>query len=404
MRIQSRNSRQYSINSLNRSRNRQQPKKSSRVLFIAIVLIILIGTFFFYGKNFTPSTIANPINNIIPTREPIVENIDLSYEPGDNETINTDPNYTFIDTDIVERTKYTFKENTLSFNFTKDDIGKNYTVTLSNSEQDKKIYNINVGLKDADIEALKAEILKDLGNEKTNYGIYIKDLKRDQEVSINGQLIYPPASITKVPIAIIALRDIQAGKFTLEDTFPMKQAYKVYAFDGFSGVPNGREISLDEYITTMLRESDNTAMTALENILGGVEILDQRYKTELGIDTFFRDPHIAKAEDIGHVFEGIYKGTFLDKERNDYLLNILFHTADRFQDRIQAAVVNEPNTTVAHKIGQVTTDEGYSYNDAGIVYGPKTDFIVVVIDHYIGEAGARQTIIDTTKSAFEAFE
>lgn len=403
MRVIDRNSRN-SLDHLNRSRTSSGKKSSKRGFFLVLFVVAAVGTYFFYGQNLAPANFNPTQINIVPTRVPTVETKELTLEPASKEVFETDPNFLFIETDIKEKGKYTFKENKLSFNFTKDDIGKKYQVTLTNSEQDKIIYNIGVTIEDLDFTLLETKIKTTLGPSSAKYGVYIKDLKRNKVASLNSQRIYAPASISKVPIALLVLKDIQAAKFKLDDTFPMRSNYKVYASDGMSGIPNGRQISLDTYITTMIKESDNTAMTALENILtngNGIKGLKERYQTELGIDTFFRDPHESKADDIGKVFENIYLGKYLDKERNDYLLDKLFNTAERFQDRIQAGVKGKANTTVAHKIGQVVTENGYSYNDAGIVYGPKTDFVIVVINEAIGEADARANIVEITEVAFE---
>ena len=39
-----------------------------------------------------------------------------------------------------------------------------------------------------------------------------------------------------------------------------------------------------------------------------------------------------------------------------------------------------PEAKVANKIGQVTTTNGITYHDAGIIFGPKTDFVIVILN------------------------
>ncbi len=135
----------------------------------------------------------------------------------------------------------------------------------------------------------------------------------------------------------------------------------------------------------------------LENVLGGYLKNNEKTINQLGVEVFFRWPHEAYARDIAKVFEGIYKGTYLKDDTNNFLLNLLLNTAPHLQDGIPAGLPEQ--TKIAHKTGQLP---GYSWEDAGIIYGEKTDYVLVIINREIDYDTARSKIQQISKVVYEA--
>jgi beta-lactamase class A len=250
---------------------------------------------------------------------------------------------------------------------------------------------------------LKQQIQSVIAEEDVKYGIYIKNLKTNQVISINPNDTLPPASIYKVPLAILVLRDIDAGKLKLDQTFTLKSKNKTYTTDSMYYLPTGKAYPIETYLNYLIVNSDNTAMTSLEDLLGGVEKINQRLKTELGVKNFFRIPHETEAAEVGKVFEGIYAQSFLEKETNDFLLNLLKHTASHLQDRIPAGVPASEGIEVAHKIGYISTGAGASFEDAGIVYSPKADYVIVTLNQDVREDEARIKIQEISRLTYKFF-
>jgi beta-lactamase class A len=281
----------------------------------------------------------------------------------------------------------------------KNSVG-DFTVKLVSEKTIPSIFRIQISNTQIDMEGLKKEVNQILSNEAQNYGVYIYDITRDSVLGLNHDKVFPPASISKVPIAILALRDVDAGKLKLTQTYQLKKKNQIPG-DGLSKMKAGSYLTLDQYINYMIVQSDNTAMTTIEEILGGTAKINQRSKDELGIKTYFRDPHEATAQEIGNVMFGIYKGKYLSKTSNDYLLNYLKNTGSWLQDRIPAKLPKDKGIEVAHKIGQISTEKGCACADAGIVYGEKADFIVVVINEDTTMTSAREKISSITRVTYE---
>lgn len=261
--------------------------------------------------------------------------------------------------------------NKLVITPSRDDIG-NYTISLK-SEDSTAIYLYNLSVKVelpvVDFAKLKLDTEAILGTQIKKYSIYVYDLKREQGFGINEEKIFYPASISKLPYAILILRDVDAGKYS--------------------------KASINADMTALITHSDNTALMRFEKKLGGYAVVNKRIKAELGVDNIFRYPHTCQAVDVGTLYKGLYNQTYLSKESNDYLINLLENTDSAYDDRVQQGLPE--GVEFAHKIGWITTSGGEAYNDSGIVYGELTDYIIVVLDKDVSS----KSVIKMTKPLSE---
>lgn len=255
-----------------------------------------------------------------------------------------------------------------------------------------RINNIN-------IETLKSDIMNILGEDPQNYGVYLYDFTREQELGINEDFIFPPGSISKVPVAIMTLREVDKGNIALDQYFEFTWDSWADPSNALKSYHVGASFTINEYLRFLIIDSDNSSIRKLENILGGHEVLNEKVKTELGVEHFFRDPHDVTAKDMGKVFRGIHDGTYLKKETNDYLIDLLFNTHFSLQDGIPVGL--PAGISIAHKTGQIPTYPGFSWNDAGIIYGEKTDYVLVFVNQFIANEDARYKIQEISRIVYE---
>lgn len=249
------------------------------------------------------------------------------------------------------------EENMLSISPALGDIGT-YDISIVSEDEEARFeytFHINVTLPDIDFIELKTEIEDILGDQKSKYAIYVYDLKREESFGINEEKIFAPGSTSKLPYAIITLRDVDKGKYSLSYVRPT--------------------------LERLIIHGSNTAMMELEEMLGGNATYNARVRSELGVDNIMRSPHVVQASDLGRLYIGIYHQEYLSKETNDFLLYLLLNTGAHYDNRIKQGLPVERGVTFAHKTGWVTTDGGgEAYNDSGIVYGELTDYVIVVLD------------------------
>lgn len=246
-----------------------------------------------------------------------------------------------------------------------------------------------------DWEGLETAIREVLGSEVDKYAIYIDDFGAYGHLGINEAKIFLPASVYKVPLAMVVLKDVDDGKTTLEHSYLVTDSEKKYDFDVLSEREGNYNISLDSLLDYLIRYSDNTAMTTLEHRFGGVYNLQGRMVNELGVITFTRLPHQVTAKDVASVFQVLYEDDYLSEESRDYLLNLLKTVVPWLNDRIPAGIPEE--IEVAHKIGNL---EGV-HQDAGIVFGKERDYIIVILNKNINPGTAREKVKQIAELSYE---
>lgn len=274
------------------------------------------------------------------------------------------------------------KDQFLTFNPQKGDLG-DYTISLNglDDHQNLIVYEllVKIELSQVNFDKLAADSLALLGDYADTSTVFVYDLKRKEGFDLEGDKVMPPASISKLPYALLVLRDIDQKKYTLADTITISSSYKAYDSDYLYSFANGSKVSLDQLLTYLIDKSDNTAMLHLENFLGGLDKVNNRTKTELGLEKISRNPHDTTANVVGEMLINIYKQKYLKTKTNDYLINLMVNTDSVFHDRIKKGVTEFPEAKVAHKIGNLWNNDGLVRNDAGIVCGKYTDFVIVVL-------------------------
>lgn len=356
--------------------NKKPKRKKGGVLSLLIIGAIIFGGYTFYTK--TSSN--EPQDKLNNKKEEIIKTsrtIDLGILNANSNLVSDIGGE---DIQIDQETLPGFvsvNNNQLTFQPTLSDIGE-YTFNVSTKKEDLE-YKIKIELNEVDIVTLKTDVEEILGSELSKYSIYVYDFKRDQELKINADEIKYPASVSKVPYAILTLQNVDKGEINLDSTYPITAGYKAYSSDPMYHFATNSKQTFATYLDYLIKESDNTAMMHLEYYLGGVNTYNQKVQNDLSF-YLLRDPHETTAADVGTMLRGIYNQEYLSKEMNDYLLDLMFNTASRFDDRIVAGVENYSEAKVAHKIGQITTQYGMAYHDAGIVYGKYTDFAIVILN------------------------
>ncbi|MCM8783221.1 MAG: class A beta-lactamase-related serine hydrolase [Candidatus Omnitrophica bacterium] len=247
------------------------------------------------------------------------------------------------------------------------------------------------------------ELRKDLGNKlkefKGKVGILIKDLETNWVISFNEELSFPAASLIKVPIMLACFSAVEEGRMKFEDTVKLKNSDKTSGSGILKNLPAGKIFNIERLVELMITVSDNTATNILIEKLG-FEYLNN-YFNKIGLRNTtlvrrmmdFRErkkgvDNFTTAKDMACVFEKIYrkqkvKANFADK-------SLGFLEAQKYRDRIPSKL--PPEIKVAHKTG---LERGVCH-DTGIVFGPKGDFLIVVLTEGAEAKNAKEFIADVS--------
>ncbi len=256
-------------------------------------------------------------------------------------------------------------------------------------------------LKDVDFAILRAKTIEILGENAENHAIYVYDLKRKQGFSYRAREDMFPASISKLPAAMLTMKAIDEGTYTLNTLVTIQNHLKNGERYPMYNYPAGSQYPLREYMYRLLVNSDNTAMLHLENLHGGLDSYNQKISKELGLSKFSRQPHVVTAENIGLYFEDIYYSKTLSKSSNEYLKQLLSTDNVWNSDRLQLALNSYPIVNLVHKIGNLPTAKGNTYQDSGIVYGETTDFVIVILNKDLTVSQNITYIIKITQLVYE---
>ena len=211
----------------------------------------------------------------------------------------------------------------------------------------------------ADVEFLEDQIASIVSKYGGSVSVYFKDLASSECFYLNPRVFYPCCMI-KVPAAAALMEAIGQGEFSYE-------AYR-------------------HYIDPMIIVSDNTSFNRMMKVLGHgdgpagmVRVND--LAARLGLSSTIADHGLrpgedyfssggsnqSSAKDLGIVFEMIYKEQLVG---SDVILNLLLQCDDddELMQGLPAGTLFANKTGCAYEL----------YHDGGIVFGPVSDYVLVV--------------------------
>lgn len=241
------------------------------------------------------------------------------------------------------------------------------------------------------------ETLKEDGK-TSEVGVYFRDLKFGPATGVNERLDFSPASLLKVPLVMLYLREEsdapgflmnQPGlNYSLPETPRTKEERRRLEtslnFDQVFPPPDeivpGEGYSIEELMYRTMAYSDNKANELLalhaSAIFGGDEVF-----VELLHDLGLIDPESAADDAISvrsyaGLFRLLYNVSYLSPEMSEKLLGWLSEST--FDEGLEAGVPE--GVRVAHKFGERELGQGnHQLHDCGIVYYPGNPYLLCVM-------------------------
>ncbi len=109
-------------------------------------------------------------------------------------------------------------------------------------------------------------------------GIFIWDYNTGRYVDINGDEVFPTASIIKLPVLFQIFRRAEKGLLNLNDKIALANYYVTAGSGYLQYSPLGTSKSYRQLASLMIQESDNTATNMLLSSIGGMNELDHEMK------------------------------------------------------------------------------------------------------------------------------
>ena len=251
-----------------------------------------------------------------------------------------------------------------------------------------------IGCQPKTLEDLKADIRKELSQNKGVFAVAFKNLTTGEVILINEDTVFHAASTMKTPVMIEVFKQAAEGKFSLTDSITIKNEFKsivdssLYSLSAMDDSDTliydhiGEKRTIYSLVYDMIIMSSNLATNIVIDKVGASNA--QQTMREMGTRKMqvLRGVEDNKAYDAGMnntttaydlmvIFEKLAKGEAVDSSASAQMINILLD--QKFNDIIPAQL--PPDVKVAHKTGWITG----VHHDSGVVFLPDGRKYVLVL-------------------------
>jgi beta-lactamase class A len=218
-------------------------------------------------------------------------------------------------------------------------------------------------------------------------------LGTSESAALEGERHFPMQSVYKLPIAILVLRQIDAGKLTLDRQIAVtpKDFVSDREFTIQRQYPRGGDLSVRELLRYMISESDGTACDVLLRLIGGPEkatpglrelgvenVMIAKYEKEMAANWRVSYENWATPGGAIAVLKLLHEGKVISEASRSLLLDLMVNSRPgpkRLKGLLPAG------TIVAHKTGTSATVNGVTSatNDIGIITLPDGGQLAIAV-------------------------
>ena len=235
-------------------------------------------------------------------------------------------------------------------------------------------------------------------------GLYVKNLTTGAEANVNGDRVFPAASLYKLPIMAEVTRQIRLRRLAADQELAVSREHWVPG-SGVLQARVGERLPVRELLRLLVVESDNIAammlldLVGLENVnqtmaslgLRGTRLLDYRAPNAYAGP----GPYVTTAADMGMLLDVMASGRLVDAEGSESALRLL----EKKQASAWLAEGLPWWAKVAHKWGDIPG----ARHDAGIVFTPRGEYVIVVLTEGLDARGSGGYIRDVSRAVFDYF-
>ena len=334
-------------------------KKKGSLLGKIIAISLLAGLGYLYiptsyqmfANNFLPSSVKHVSSETNICSENYNAQSGINYQEILNPTLSYTSNYTFLN----NRINYSVKE------------GKKAEMTT-----------LRYGDRLTDLENSLKALNKKYSNIKP--AVFVWSIDNHNYVDIEGDTIYPAASIIKLPVLIQMYKSIEAEQFGLKDRMYLTEYYRSSGSGNMQYSQAGNSYSVYDLAKVMIQDSDNTATNMLMSKIGSMNDVNAALRNwgikHTRVQTWLPDltgTNYTTAKDMAQMLYNISddNNSFLNVNSQSDIINIMGKVKN--VNLIKAGLPE--GVDFIHKTGDIGTMLG----DAGVVYMPSGQRYIVVI-------------------------
>ena len=272
------------------------------------------------------------------------------------------------------------------------------------------------------LSPLKSKINDYLDSKKqagtyTSASVYLKDVQAGVYININPDSLYDPASLMKVPLLMIYLKQAETNPQLLKKSFVFTQQAQnsTVALIKDKSLVVGKSYTVQELLYHMIVYSDNESFWILYDHFGEdiFKELDKKLTIPANYDIIHyskTDKHfIANVNSMAYYFMVLYNASFLTKTASKYALDIL--TKSTFKEGLAKGI--DPNVLIAHKFGERTLSYYVGnklenlqteFHEFGIVYLKNRPYLLGVMTRGQQSNELQTMVSDISKMVYDDFK
>ena len=248
-------------------------------------------------------------------------------------------------------------------------------------------------------KAMQKAVADALDGTRATYSVVIRDLTTDETYSLNADREYTTASLYKLWTMAVVYERIENGRSDkdqiLSATIPeLNEAFNI-ASDSAEKVEGEISLSVEDALERMITVSENYPAMLLTRHVGVSNVASFLKKEGFTQSTVGRDLPKSTASDIAAFYTKLYRSDFVSNEYTQEMLELL--KRQRINDRIPKYLPE--SIEVAHKTGEL----GSSKHDAGIVFTPEGDYVIVMMSESSTPQQAAERLAKISENVYNTF-
>lgn len=234
--------------------------------------------------------------------------------------------------------------------------------------------------------------------------VYLRLLNSGRWFDINGDMVYAPASLLKVPLLIAYFKIAEADPSVLSQTMYYDGRFETTEIPEIAQerrIKKNTSYTVGDLISHMIIDSSNVAMYILNDHLNQAQL--KKVYDDLEITgPFQQKENFMSAKNYSFFFRVLYNTSYLSRELSQRALTMLTQTS--YNNGITAKLPR--NLVVAHKYGsRVYDDENPvkgELHECGIVYYPEHPYLLCIMTTSYSSQESENLVSDLSLAAYNA--
>ncbi|MBV9578784.1 MAG: serine hydrolase [Chloroflexi bacterium] len=228
----------------------------------------------------------------------------------------------------------------------------------------------------------------------STYGLVLEDVGSGARTAVNDGQMFPSASLYKLGVAWLALREVDAGTLSLDDPLPIVDDDTVEP-EPRGGFKSGDAPTVHDALEAMLSVSSNAAAHAFMRVLGRANVNEEMERIGLSQTRVPDDDDseaVTSAADIAHLLRLVSTSPELSVSAKELLAEGMSNIAppDALRDTLPDSVA------ILDKTGNLDD----SSNVGALLKSQRGTAIVVVVDSGVNPGAARAIIAQVGQIAY----